>query len=50
MKFFCNTYHQERDESLCGFCSAACGQYDRFNKKIMKKTGSRFMSENYELC
>ena len=37
MKFFCNTYHQERDESFCGFCSAACDQYDRFNKKIMKE-------------
>lgn len=26
MKFFCETYHEERDTEHCGFCSAACSQ------------------------
>lgn len=27
MKFFCETYHEERDTDHCGFCSAACSQH-----------------------
>lgn len=26
MKFFCKTYHEERDTENCVFCSAACPQ------------------------
>ena len=26
MKFYCETYHEERDTEYCGFCSAACSQ------------------------
>ncbi len=27
MKFYCETYHEERDTDHCGFCSAACSQH-----------------------
>ena len=26
MKFYCETYHEERDTEHCVFCSAACNQ------------------------
>lgn len=27
MKFYCETYHEERDTDHCGFCSATCSQH-----------------------
>lgn len=46
MKFFCETYHEERDTEHCCFCSAACSQ--RTMEEIISSTGEKTMRQRTE--
>ncbi len=46
MKFFCETYHEERDTEHCGFCSALCSQ--RPVEETVSGTGEKTMMQRTE--
>lgn len=46
MKFYCETYHEERDTGHCCFCSAACPQ--RPTVKTVSGTGEETMKQRTE--
>ena len=46
MKFYCETYHEERDTEHCRFCSAACSQ--RPTEETVSSTGEKTMRQRTE--